>query len=50
MSDIEEIIDLYAEIHSDKYVTDKLPPSIVYNQLLNLKEEPYFFRTNYGRR
>ena len=47
MADIEEIIDLYAEIptfHPDyKHIIDKMPPSLVkraFDQLLNIKRNP----------
>jgi hypothetical protein len=47
MADIEEIIDLYAEIptfHPDyKPIIDKMPPSLVkraFDQLLNIKRNP----------
>src|SRR3954449_8814302 len=47
MADIEEIIDLYAEIptfHPDyKPIIDKMPPSLVkraFGQLLNIKRNP----------
>ncbi|GBC04065.1 hypothetical protein RclHR1_00550010 [Rhizophagus clarus] len=47
MADIEEIIDLYAEIptfHPDyKPIIDKIPPSLVkraFDQLLNIKRNP----------
>ncbi|RIA96408.1 hypothetical protein C1645_815436 [Glomus cerebriforme] len=47
MADIEEIIDIYAQIptfHPDyKPIIDKMPPSLVkraFNQLLNMRRDP----------
>ncbi|CAG8705683.1 uncharacterized protein OCT59_003970 [Rhizophagus irregularis] len=47
MADIEEIIDIYAQVptfHLDyKLIIDKMPPSLVkraFNQLLNMRRDP----------